>query len=286
MGLLLTRDADEFAQETQAFLAERVERNVLATVLHTVSERGGFGQAPPLFAIARDEETGKPLAVAMRTPPWPLLATGFDDPKAAAELVAAWLELDPQPPGVSGEPGPARAIVAAFTQLTGGSAELEFDEAMHVLTAVKPPPRPAPGGLRMAAGGDRPTLLAWEYGFMAEARMGDPDHADATLDRRLANGFQYVWSVQGAIVSTLAHNLPIAGTARIGPVYTPPEHRGRGYATSAVAALSRLLLATSARQCMLLTDLANPTSNKIYAAVGYERSGDWEQYRFARPLAP
>jgi GNAT superfamily N-acetyltransferase len=282
MGLLLTRDVEGFAARAQAFLAERVERNVLATVLHTVREHGGFGAALPLFAIESDEETGGALAVAIRTPPWPLLAAGFDESGTAGELLEAWLELDPRPPGVSAEPATARAISAAFVQLTGGISELEFDEAMHVLTSVTPPPRPAAGTLRPAAGDDRPVLLAWEYGFLADARMGDPAHAEAALDRRLAAGFQYVWSVEGAIVCTVAHNLPIARTVRIGPVYTPPKHRGRGYASSAVAALSRLLLDTSAHQCMLLTDLANPTSNKIYASVGYERSGDWEQYRFSR----
>jgi hypothetical protein len=42
-------------------------------------------------------------------------------------------------------------------------------------------------------------------------------------------------------------------------------------------------LAAGARQCMLFTDLANPTSNQIYAAVGYRRCGDWEEYAFIAP---
>jgi predicted GNAT family acetyltransferase len=31
---------------------------------------------------------------------------------------------------------------------------------------------------------------------------------------------------------------------------------------------------------MPLTDLTNPTSNKIHAEVGYRRFGDWEEYVF------
>jgi len=76
-------------------------------------------------------------------------------------------------------------------------------------------------------------------------------------------------------VSTLALSPQIAGTVRIGPVYTPPEHRRRGYASAAVAAASRQALARGASRCMLFTDLANPTSNKIYAAVGFRRFADW-----------
>ena len=33
-------------------------------------------------------------------------------------------------------------------------------------------------------------------------------------------------------------------------------------------------------RCMLFTDLSNPTSNKIYAEVGYRRIADWEEYAF------
>jgi predicted GNAT family acetyltransferase len=34
---------------------------------------------------------------------------------------------------------------------------------------------------------------------------------------------------------------------------------------------------------MLFTDLANPTSNSIYASIGFVRIGDWEQHRFQPP---
>jgi predicted GNAT family acetyltransferase len=75
-------------------------------------------------------------------------------------------------------------------------------------------------------------------------------------------------------------NLAVAGVVRVGPVYTPPQLRRRGYAGSAVAAVSRRALAAGAARCMLFTDLANPTSNKIYAEVGYRRIADWEEYAF------
>jgi predicted GNAT family acetyltransferase len=81
-------------------------------------------------------------------------------------------------------------------------------------------------------------------------------------------------------VSMLGLSPQIAGTVRIGPVYTPPEHRRRGYASAAVAAVCADALARGARQCLLFTDLANPTSNKIYAAVGFRRVADWEELEF------
>ncbi|PWR08987.1 hypothetical protein DKT68_13425 [Micromonospora acroterricola] len=63
-------------------------------------------------------------------------------------------------------------------------------------------------------------------------------------------------------------NPPSFGVARLGPVYTPPAQRGRGWASNAVAEVSRRIQAEGARVC-LFADQANPTSNKIYAALGY-----------------
>jgi len=67
---------------------------------------------------------------------------------------------------------------------------------------------------------------------------------------------------------------------RIGPVYTPAAFRARGYASSCVAAASRLQLEAGRQFCCLFTDLANPTSNHIYQDLGYESVRDVDQYRF------
>ena len=88
-----------------------------------------------------------------------------------------------------------------------------------------------------------------------------------------------------APVSMVGLNPAVAGVVRIGPVYTPVDARRRGYASSAVAAVSRQALDAGAHTCMLFTDLANPTSNKIYADVGYRRFGEWEETEFTPPGA-
>jgi predicted GNAT family acetyltransferase len=83
-------------------------------------------------------------------------------------------------------------------------------------------------------------------------------------------------------VSLIVGRLTGNGYGWIGPVYTPPERRRRGYAGAGVAAISRRLLAAGASRCLLFTDLDNLTSNKIYHEVGYRRFADWEQHRFVR----
>jgi predicted GNAT family acetyltransferase len=284
VGLVITRDAEEFEQRAGKFLQEGIERNVLATVFGTVRRRGGYGTEPPMYSYHLDAG-GALTAVALRTPPWPLLAHGFADPDLAAELIHRWTEQDPSVPGVSGEPATARAISAAWSKQTGGFAQREFVEAIHVLTEVNQPVRQASGHLRAATREDRPMLLAWERDFMLETGLGDGTNASRGVDRRLEHGLQMLWE-DGIPVSGVGFHAAVAGTARIGPVYTPPEYRGHGYATAATAATSQILLDRGARQCMLFTDLANPISNHIYAGIGYVRCGDWEQHGFHAPNLP
>jgi len=76
----------------------------------------------------------------------------------------------------------------------------------------------------------------------------------------------------GHTVSLACSGARTPNGSRIGPVYTPPEERGHGYASACVAALSQLQLDQGRRFCFLFTDLANPTSNHIYPMIGYQNT--------------
>jgi predicted GNAT family acetyltransferase len=269
----LTRDAKEFAERTEGLLSAGLECNVLATVLMTVLE-GAHRDPPPIFAIGVTEHDAVSFA-AMRTPPWPLLTSRLK-PGHAEALVDRWLQHDPDVPGVSGVPEAARAIAAAWERRTGGTSRRTFSEAMHVLTEVRDPPRPAPGALRLPRVDERGLLVRWTEEFIAETGLVGAAQAEEMVDSRLRQQGLLVWDA-GQPVSLVGVNPAVAGVVRIGPVYTPAPFRRRGYAGSAVAAVSRRALAGGAERCMLYTDLANPTSNKIYAEVGYRRCGDWEE---------
>ncbi len=58
------------------------------------------------------------------------------------------------------------------------------------------------------------------------------------------------------------------------------KYRRQGYASSCVAALSQTLLDQGRKYCFLFTDLANPTSNHIYQAIGYQPICDMNEYWF------
>jgi RimJ/RimL family protein N-acetyltransferase len=275
MRFVLTRDATEFASRTERLFSERIECNVIATVLMNVLDVA-HSHSSALFGYGL-ADGGEVRFAALRTPPWPLLASPLEE--GAGDLVELWLTKDPEVGGVTSVPETARAIAAAWERRTEGTARRTLREAMHILEEVRDPPRPADGELRLADPAERSLLVGWTREFVAEAGLAGAAQAEAMVDARMRRQGLFVWH-DGQPVSMLGLTPEVAGVVRVGPVYTPPPQRRRGYAGSAVAAASRRALAHGARRCMLYTDLDNPTSNKIYAEVGYVRSADWEEISF------
>ena len=101
------------------------------------------------------------------------------------------------------------------------------------------------------------------------------------VDARLKEGTGgfLLWEDDG-IVSVAGWGAPTPNGVRIGPVYTPPEYRRRGYGSAVTAAVSAHQLAEGRRFCFLYTDLDNPTSNKIYTEIGYEPVCESIDYTF------
>jgi predicted GNAT family acetyltransferase len=91
----------------------------------------------------------------------------------------------------------------------------------------------------------------------------------ALVEDRIGYGGLTLWEADGVPVSLAGLTRTVAGAVRVGPVYTPPALRGRGYAAAVTAAVSRAALGAGAREVLLFTDLANPTSNALYQRIGY-----------------
>jgi predicted GNAT family acetyltransferase len=140
-------------------------------------------------------------------------------------------------------------------------------EAVRAITGV-------PGRSRDATPADRPLLLDWWRAFALEVGHGpqgdEPEIARAVDHRLTADGAGVLlWEHDGP-VSFAGFGGQTPNGIRIGPVYTPPPLRGRGYASALVADLSARMLSGGRRFCFLYTDASNPASNKIYQRIGYE----------------
>jgi len=190
-------------------------------------------------------------------------------------VLEAVADAAPDVPGVVAAVPEVDEFTAHWCAAHGGRPRVEIEQGVFALETVTELSR-AHGSMRRADDGDRGLLERWLRDFGSEAlpdELHDDEQIRRLIDQRLhaePGGF-FIWSDAAEPVSLAGAGSRTPNGIRIGPVYTPPPLRGRGYATSLVAELSQLLLDRGLRFCFLYTNLANPTANAIYERIGYVR---------------
>jgi uncharacterized protein len=275
-------DAQAFLRTAGDFLTAReAEHNLLLGLAGTLVARPHVYPLPPYLAGVLRGATV--VGVALRTPPHGLVLSEMDDVGAVGALARDVAEVFDDLPGVLGPPESSRRFAELWAR--GGGRTMEPGMAQRIFRAEHVfAPEGAAGRMRRADTADRALLVSWVAAFQDEA-MSSFIHrpAEEVVDDYLARGEDggvYVWE-DGPPVSMAGCGGPTPNGIRIGPVYTPPERRGRGYASALTAELTSLLLSSGRRFCFLFTDLANPTSNRIYERIGYRPVADVDEYRFA-----
>jgi predicted GNAT family acetyltransferase len=210
--------------------------------------------------------------------------------QAAVALGRALHERGEPAYGINGALPAARLVADETARLVGGEVEMAQRTRLHAIDELVPP-RPVPGRLRVARSEDLDLVLRWFDAFEADAaeqagreEQRPPEAHDAeTMLPRIEQGRVWLWEDEhGEPVHLTACNPPAFGVARVGPVYTPGEQRGRGYAKAAVADLTQTLMDEGLRVC-LFTDQANPVSNRVYEAVGYRPVVDMANFVVTTP---
>ncbi len=273
-------EVGDFLDAAGDFLVVReAEHNLILGVCSNLRETPEAYGSPYMAVVA---DGARVVAAALQTPPFRLILSEIDDPAAIGMLADDVVDRDL--PGVMGPVEEVRAFVEERAARGGPPGHLHSSERIFRLRAVLPP-RPVGGHSRVAGPGDRELVVAWVEAFMREA-LGDVDPAQvaADTDRWLAGRGRkiHLWE-NGDLVSLCGVGGPTPNGIRIGPVYTPPVLRGRGYASALVATVSQAALDEGRRFCFLFTDQANPTANRIYQAIGYEPVRDTDSYVFERP---
>ena len=292
----MTYDPVEFTTDPAAFLAVADDLlaadPVVTTVVSTVTSRhrdlDAAGEPPPTawpewWAVVRDSE-GAIAGLAMRTartPPHPL----FVLPMADGAALALARALHARGEAVGGANGALPAAEVSLTsspafRATGwrspstpgcsSSASWSCRSACPAGSGRRPPTTWTSPSNGWAASCSTPTTRPG-----APPRPTDVRRSSPRTWPRIEHGNYWFWLDEaGERVHLTGANPPAFGVARIGPVYTPPAHRRKGYAGAAVAAVSALFRDAGARVC-LFTDQANPTSNGIYRPSVTARSSTW-----------
>jgi predicted GNAT family acetyltransferase len=195
--------------------------------------------------------------------------------------------MDVELPGIVAAHPEVDVFTRLWTDAHGLTPHMLRDQGVYALDRVEPV-RDAPGASRVASAADLDFLVDWMIAFGDEVlEEDDPGRVEARkgVAHRLTGGDEggfLLWEDEGEVVSMSGWGSPTPNGIRIGPVYTPPPRRGRGYATALVAELSQTLLDGGRRFCFLFTDLANPTSNAIYERIGYVKACEAAMFAFVR----
>ena len=271
----------DFLDVAEPFLVEReAEHNLMLGVASSLTEAPEAYSGPPYLAVVTDG--GRVVAAALQTPPFRLVLSEVDDPRAIGLLAED--SLADELPGVLGPVEHVRAFVEARAALGGPPGWLEMSERIYRLTDVQPMParrRPCPPGdvrrsrprHRLGRGihGAKPLARPIRYRSWTTPTDGWRDVAGASICGRTATSSRWRAPAGGRQTAP--------GSAR------STRHRTlrrRGYASALVAAISQEALDAGCRFCFLFTDQANPTANHIYQAIGYAPVRDVDAYTFGR----
>jgi len=275
--VLFSEDPAFVLQIAGEFLSsEPVLHNLILSILHARVAQGDPGRY--WIALHGEESVG----VAIQSPlEFPATLTPME-PRAVVAIVDAIAEAGVTLPGVNGDAATAASFAGQWSERCKSAAVPFQGTRLYELLELGEVPRvdghSQQGDLRQAGPGDRSLMILWTRAFQEEIGESASD-TELRVDRGLAAGQIWVWDQNGETTSMAVSREPVQQVVRLGPVYTPPEKRKRGYAAACVYALSKRLRERGHR-CILYTDLGNPTSNSIYRRIGYRAVAEALRYRF------
>ncbi len=242
--------------------------NVISSITSSVLQGREYEEC--FWWVVRDD-AGQVVGCALRTAPHNLVVSPMPS-VAASALGAAVAAVDRALPGVNGPTPVVRGVVDACTAARPDLTSVtRMTDVLRVLGRYVPP-RPVAGQALRAVPDDTDLLVAWSRQFAVDAGLPLVDPAASVADRLARGGFWW-WVVDGQPVS-LAGYAPLVDSGagvvgRIGPVFTPSDHRRHGFGAAVTAAAVDDLLPRCAT-VMLYADADNATSNGVYARMGFE----------------
>jgi uncharacterized protein len=279
MDLVAHHDVQSFLEVGRpVLLRDEARHNLIYGICSTLVEAPDAYPTVHLWTVVSE---GEPVLTMLMTPPFNVVVSQPTNAAAIEFAASALMDQGVDLPGVTGALPEVDAFAAEWESLAGSARRLRMAQGIYAVRSVRPP-RAVAGQMRLAGADDRDVLVEWFGAFVAESVPADSRHqeVEAAVDRRLASSGGFALWEDGEVTSMSGFGGETPHGIRIGPVYTPPRLRRRGYASALVAELSRQLLDEGRDYCFLYTDLANPTSNRVYMDVGYELVCESADYAF------
>jgi predicted GNAT family acetyltransferase len=184
--------------------------------------------------------------------------------------------------GVMAEKELALRFAKIFNEVTGKNYNIEEDQRLYALTEVNNEYLQGEYTFRPANEQDMSFLPYWCNGFHNDCfpNKNDMQTSVGVAEHHLSSKRLYILEDKGVAVTMAGNSRNMLSAGGVGPVFTPPYFRKRGYASACVARLSRQILESGKKYCVLYTNLANPISNSIYQKIGYKTICDSSVIKF------
>lgn len=279
MKLIEYTDVNAFLERTRSFLES--DQALYGMALGTANRIAGghrFGTEDPWFAVVEEGQWLR--AIVLHTPPRPMILVTAEL-EAITPLIKGMQASGRKFTGVVGPSEAVPFVTGRWAHIHDLDQEVKMRMRLFCADQVIQPSNPPAGELVKASVEELPWVNSWADAFIADCHMpandpGLPNPAIAMVDRQAL----YLWKDATGAKAMAAFNRETPKSHSISWVYTPREYRGKGYASALVAALTQHALDSGKQFCSLHTDVANPTSNKIYTEIGYRHYCDVQHVDF------
>ncbi|MFL0488121.1 MULTISPECIES: GNAT family N-acetyltransferase [unclassified Bacillus (in: firmicutes)] len=253
-----------FKEEVTPFLEKNEqENNLILGLLQMVQE--------PIFMGAAKQ--GEEMVVFLQTEEKKqIIVANAEISGVAIKVLAKELtKVYPDIPGLIGNKKIVQKLAEEIAMLENKKTNVAMEQGIYELKQVKKKWN-GDGIFREVSSDELPLIEQWIYQFCEDVKLPTTkEEAKQTAHTLINNSRLFGLEVDGKLVSVAAKTRPTNNNITVNFVYTPKEARKKGYASNCVAALSQHLLDEGYKTTTLYTDLANPTSNKIYKEIGYEQ---------------
>ena len=222
----------------------------------------------PPYWLATIEDDGDVVAVAVHTKPDGLVVT--DLPVEVAHSLVREIDDAIGPPHRIMAPKHLGEILASsWVKARDVTTDLQMVWNAYVLRGPTARTKKVEGSLRLASEKDKDLARTW--GKLYGKEKPAPVDVSEFMLRKLRRQELYVWDNQGVTTLLTLSGFTDTGV-RISAVYTPHEHRGKGYASAAVAAAAAMLF-ENGRSFVTLVAIEDDPAERIYQKLGFERIG-------------
>ena len=254
-----------FKEDVTPFLEKNEQENNLMLGILQVA------QEPTFMGVAKRGEEITVVFLQTEEKIQMIVATSENSEVDIVKLAKELSKVYPDIPGLIGNKEIVQKLAEELAVLENKKTNVVMKQGVYALQQIKKKWN-EDGIFREITNDELPLIEKWIYQFCEDVKLPTTkEEAEQTAHTLITNNRLFGLEVDGKLVSVAAKTRPTKNNITVNFVYTPKEARKKGYASNCVAALSQRMLDEGYKTTTLYTDLANPTSNKIYQEIGYEQ---------------